>query len=193
MATHAILYIGESGFTGTLNPKPVTKRRPGRPRKAKTTMATTQTTPAVSSEPTVPTKNITLTVFDLATFDDVKLSKNITLPSKPTTLEEALAACGNDSAKLLDVIHEGLIAETVDRAREDMSGFMQEGEDGEDVPYTGAFADEKKSKLINNAVLALAKINGYGKTLAPTKKRELKDRAKNFLRENPAMLASLQS
>ncbi len=139
------------------------------------------------------TAKVQLTVFDLAKFDDVTLVKTVTLPGKPETLKAALEASGNDEAKLLELIHEGLKAEAKETARADMSGFMtipeEEGE--ESVPYTGAYADEAKGKLINAGILALAKMNGYTKSLDPKKKSELKDNAKAFLRANPAMLGGL--
>lgn len=144
--------------------------------------------------PTTATKKIQRTVFDLASFDDVKLVKSIPVPAKPTTLEEALAAVGNDSAKLLDVIHNGLVEAAVESARADISGFVIDDPDneGEPVPYTGAYANEEKVDKINKAVLALAKLNGFEKSLDPEKKRELKEAAREFLRSNPAMLASIQ-
>lgn len=142
---------------------------------------------------TQPTAKVQRTVFDLAIFDDQKLTKTITLPTKPSTLEEALAACGNDSAKLLDVIHEGLVAETKSAAYDNIEGFQVVNEDGTaGDAYTGKFADEEKGKLINNAILSLAKINGYDKSLSKEKKQALKEKATAFLRDNPAMLASLQ-
>ena len=204
MATHATLFIGPHELSNDYlsacfeqtrmeNLKPKAKRGPGRPRgttnKDKPTMATTQVTPA---ETAVATKDITLTVFDLATFDDVKLTKTVTLPTKPSTLEEALAACGNNAAKLLDVIHEGLISETVERERENMEGFFIDDDEETPTPYTGKFADSKKTKQINAAVLSLAKMNGFDKTASKEKKREIKDRMRGFLRENPAMLGSIQ-
>src|SRR5712671_6338838 len=115
---------------------------------------------------------VTTTVFDLTAFDDVKLTKTVTLPSAPTTLEEALAAVGNDKGKLLAVIHEGLIAAAKDHARADMSGWA----DAEtEEAYTGTYADEAKGKLINAAILSLAKMQGFSKTLEPAKKRDLKE------------------
>jgi hypothetical protein len=142
-----------------------------------------------------PTAKVTRTVFDLTAFDDVKLVKPaVVLPTKPSTLEEALAACGNDSAKLLDVIHEGLVSEAKSVAYDTIEGFQVVGEDGEaGEPYTGQFADDAKGKLINNAILAIAKINGFDKSLPKERKAALKDKATSFLRDNPAMLASLQS
>jgi hypothetical protein len=132
---------------------------------------------------------VTTTVFDLTAFDDVKLTKTVTLPTQPTTLEEALAAVGNDKGKLLDVIHEGLIAAAKDAARADMTGWN----DAEtDEAYTGTYADEAKGKLINAAILSLAKMQGFSKSLEPAQKRALKEKAAAFLRSNPAMLAGIQ-
>jgi hypothetical protein len=143
---------------------------------------------------TTPTARVQRTVFDLTAFDDVKLVKTINLPAKPASLEEALGAVGNDTEKLLTVIHEGLVAEAKSVASETMEGFQTLNEDGTPGDaYTGKFVDEEKGKLINNAILSIAKINGYEKSLAPEKKRALKDQATAFLRDNPAMLLSLQS
>lgn len=190
MTNHAIVLVGVPPFTTVQNPKP--KRRPGRPKKKDAnTMATTQAVPATETS-TQATAKVTRTVFDLQAFDDVKLSKTVTLPTKPTTLEEALTACGNDSEKLLDVIHEGLVAETKSAAYDEIEGFNVVSEDGVETPYIGKFADDAKGDLINKAILALAKINGYAKDLAPERKAELKKRATAFLRDNPAMLSSLQ-
>jgi hypothetical protein len=138
------------------------------------------------------TARVQNTVFDLAKFDDVTLYKVVELPSKPATLKDALEAAGNDESKLLDLIHEGLCAETKENARADMNGYKvvtDEG-DGEEL-YSGSYADEEKGKLINAGILAIAKMNGYTKSLAPEKKAEIKDKAKKFLRENPAMLGGI--
>lgn len=141
---------------------------------------------------TLQTAKVQLTVFDLAKFDDVTLVKTVTLPAKPETLADALAASGNDESKLLELIHEGLKAEAKENARNTMEGFLTVSEDGEPgEPYTGSYADEEKGKLINAGILALAKMNGYTKSLDPKKKAELKDNAKAFLRANPAMLGGL--
>ncbi len=162
------------------------KRKRGRPAKG-TQQMTPQTTETPKGNP------VTRTVFDLTAFDDIKLSKPFTPPAAPTTLEEALQAVGNDTSKLLAVIHEGLISEARATAYETMEGFMVVAEDGSATEaYTGKFADEEKGKLINNAILSLAKINGYDKSLPKEKKAALKEKATAFLRDNPAMLASLQ-
>ncbi len=140
------------------------------------------------------TAKVTRTVFDLTAFDDVKLVKPaVALPNKPTSIEEALAAVGNNAAKLLDVIHEGLVAEAKAVAYDNIEGFQVVNEDGSvGEVYTGKYADEDKGKLINNAILSLAKMQGYDKSLPPERKRELKEKATSFLRDNPAMLATIQ-
>lgn len=138
------------------------------------------------------TARVQNTVFDLAKFDDVTLYKVVNLPEKPATLKDALAAAGNDESKLLDLIHEGLCAETKENARNNMEGYKVVGDEGDSEEiYNGSYADEEKGKLINAGILAIAKMNGYTKSLAPEKKAEIKDRAKKFLRENPAMLGGI--
>ena len=136
------------------------------------------------------TKPVTRTVFDLASFDNITLTKVVTLPAAPSSLEEALQAVGNDKAKLLSVIYEGLCAETVETERADMSGYMTVAEEDEpSVPYTGTIATEEQGKQINATVLNFAKMNGFDKSLPKEKKRELKDAAKAALR--PILIASL--
>lgn len=151
-------------------------------------MSTTQTQPNATF-----TAKVQRTVFDLTAFDDVKLVKTVTLPNQPATLEEALAAVGNDREKLLAVIHEGLIAEAKSSAYDKMEGFSVVSEDGTEEPYNGRFADEEKGKMINGAILSLARLSGYSKDLPKEQKAALKEKATAFLRDNPAMLASLQS
>src|SRR4051812_33131412 len=93
------------------------------------------------------TKTTQRTVFDLQKFDDVKLVKEFAVPAKPTSLEEALAAVGNDQSRLLEVIHSGLTAAAANDAYNNIDGFKVVGEDGEaSEPYTGKFADEEMGK-----------------------------------------------
>lgn len=145
---------------------------------------------------------ITRTVFDLTAFADIQLTKDFTNPPKPETLEAAVAVVGNDTSKLLDLIHRGLIAEARDAAYQDISGFMVIPDEGDPVtPYNGKFAAVEVNdkgevtrdvpKLINNAILTLAKLQGYDKSLPKEKKDALKESATNFLRANPAMLSGL--
>jgi hypothetical protein len=146
--------------------------------------------------PTVETLKIQRTVFDLTAFDDVKLVKTIPAPTPVKSVEDALAACGNDVTALLAVINDGLKEKARDAAYEDISGFMVVDENGEttETPYTGTFADDKKSKLINLGVLGSAKMfaGGAWDSLSKEEKRAKKQMAVDMIRANPAMLASLQ-
>jgi hypothetical protein len=138
------------------------------------------------------TKKIQWTVFDLGTFDDVKLLKEVAMPDKPADLESAVNLIGNTD-RLLELIYTGMCDEATEQARKVVEGWKvadEDNEPGED--YTGKFADEAKGKLIGNAVLTLAKLNGYDKSLPKEKKDELKEKAKKFLRDNPAMIQGMQ-
>jgi hypothetical protein len=153
---------------------------------------TTETNEAASTNE-VATKSVQRTVFDLTAFDDLKLTKEVALPAKPTSIQEALAAVENSTPRLLEIIYEGLIADATSKAWDQIEGFHIVNEDGEAGElYTGKYADEAKGKLINAAILSLAKMQGYDKNLSREKKRELKEKATEFLRSNPAMLQSIQ-
>lgn len=131
---------------------------------------------------------ITRTVFDLKTFDDVKLTKPFPLPEKPTSVSAALALVGNDETALLDLIYKGVVSKARDAAYESLQGFLTV-EDNE--PYTGQCADEETGKKIDNAILALAKVNGYSKDLPKEKKDAIKAEVASFLRANPGMLKGI--
>lgn len=138
---------------------------------------------------------ITRKVFDLATFDDVNLSKPFTLPTKFTSVQDALQAFDNNTDKLLSIIYAGMTADKRDSEYKDISGFYVVGEDGKptDTPYTGKFAEDEQAKLIGSAVLTFAKLQSGGKwdSLKKEQKDALKASAITFMRSNPALLASL--
>lgn len=143
-----------------------------------------------------PKKTVQMTVFDLVKFDSVKLAKEFTIPAKPTTLEEALAAVGNDAVKLLDVIHEGLISEATDAAKSTIEGFHTLEDESKltdsstwGAAYAGPYADEQKEKAINLAILNIAKAGGFDKSLPLEVRNKLKADAMEFIRANPAMIA----
>lgn len=131
---------------------------------------------------------VTRTVFDLATFDDVKLTKPFPLPEKPATVADALALVANDESRLLDLIYKGVVSAARDAAYNSLTGFLTV-EDNE--PYTGQCADEETGKKIDNAILALAKVNGYSKDLPKEKKDAIKAEVASFLRANPGMLKGI--
>lgn len=145
--------------------------------------------------PVVENLKVTKTVFDLQKFDDVKLVKEVPAPAKPGSLKEASEMLNNDTEKLLNIIYAGLVEDARENAQKDMSGFKVYDEDKEEKDfetYNGTFADEEKGKLINAAVLSLAKMQGYEKGKSREEKAALKEKAREFLRSTPAMLASIQ-
>lgn len=143
------------------------------------------------------TKDVTKTVFDLSIFDDVKLTKSVQLPTPVTSVEQALAAVGNDSAALLAVINDGLAERAIETAKKDMSGFQVAEEIGDFKAgqiYEGKFAEGDKSKQLNASVLNLAKaMNSSWDTLSADAKRTAKAAVSEMLRRNPAFLAGLQA
>lgn len=136
---------------------------------------------------------ITRKVFDLATFDDVNLEKDFVPPAAPTDLASALSAVNHDETKLLALIYKGLVSEARDAQYLDLKDFKVIGEDGErGEVYTGKFAEGDVSKLINGAILTMAKLQAGGAWDSKSKeeKKALKEKAADFIRSNPAMLSS---
>src|SRR5450756_251874 len=177
-AQSSIIYIG-----GMLDPPPTVRRRrgPGRPRKGmENQMSTTVVTP--KSNP------ITRTVFDLESFDDVKLTKPFNPPTAPSSVEEALQVCGNDAQKLVGLIYAGMVAEARNTAYDSIEGFVTVvGE----KPYTGKYADGAAGLKISAAILGLAKALGYSKSKTPEQKAAAKAKAADAIRSNPAILADI--
>ena len=169
--------------------------RRGRPKKDKTM------TPTTNEDKQKPIKTAQVTVFDLLSFDDVKLFRHFfpdDLPKMPTTVHEALALVDNDTAKLLGLIHQGLIDQAIEEAKKDLSTFFVAGEPDEDgktpepTLYTGTPVSEEKGKSINAMVLNFAKTAfGYRKDAGKEKKREAKEKAAQLIRDTPAILKSL--
>lgn len=154
---------------------------------------TEQTTDA--KLPKVPT--ITRTVFDLDSFEDVELLKEV--PFTPAaTVEEALARVGGDSAKLLEAVNDGLLADAKRVAAHDNSiPWLQDVEDenGKIVRenFDGTIAD---SKVVNGMVLNMAKaVYGYNKAAAAKDKagkQAAKQAAMAFIAGNETIKAGLK-
>ena len=152
-------------------------------------MSTTQT----NVVPSTVTRKVTMTVFDLQAFDDVKLVQDVVMPTKPESIEQALEAVGNDKGALLQVIYDGLCEKTIEDARQHPETFSVVDEEGKagDL-YTGTPVSEEKGKAINLSVLNLAKAMGYDKSLPLAKRNELKKQAFDALKGNPSLIAMLQ-
>lgn len=146
-------------------------------------MATTQNSPQGRFERT------TKTVLDLSTFENVTLIRNVTLPERPTTLNEAMTLVQNNTERLMDLIDKGLRDEAIEQARSQPDGwFKSEGNQKFGESYQGNFADDDKTDNINLMILNLAKAGGYNQDLTKEQKKAIKDQAKAFIRANPAMI-----
>lgn len=144
-------------------------------------------------------KRIQKTVFDLGTFSNVTLYKDVTLPKKPGSIQEAIASVGNNQEALMDLIFEGLKAKVLAESSDDMTGFCKgTGDYPLDMKnplgevYSGASASKEKKDLINSAVLGIAKMLGYSSENTSEKNAELKAQAMTIVRGNPVMMKSLQ-
>lgn len=139
---------------------------------------------------------VTREVFDLDTFDEVKLGKEYEF-TPVTTIEEALAALGNDSAKLLEVLNDGMREEMRSQVRATSDGWRtfaldNDGEPTEDLngEFAGTPADMKS---VNALVLTLAKtVFGFSKELTKEQKRAAKESAKEMVKSNDAIKAGLR-
>jgi hypothetical protein len=133
---------------------------------------------------------IQMTVLDLATFDDVKLEKDLTF-EPVNSVQEAQAKLGGDSAKLIAVINDGLEQEARRAQRKDPSGYMLLDKDGKRVDASNV--QPANSKVVNACVLNLAKsVFGLKKEMTTDKKNEIKDKTRDFIKSNPVILAGLK-
>jgi len=143
----------------------------------------------------VPTIN--RTVFDLDSFEDVYLTKEV--PFTPAaSVEEALKRLGGDSAKLLEAVNDGLLADAKRVAAHDTSiPWMQETEQEDGTTkreqFSGTVAD---SKIVNGMVLNLAKsVYGYNKAAAAKDKagkQKAKEAAMAFIAGNEVIKNGLK-
>lgn len=144
-------------------------------------------TPTASEAKTIPLQS---TVFNLDTMEDVLLFKEVSF-APVTSTKEALERLGNDAAKFLAVINEGLESETRRAAKGDSSiPWLTEDEEGNRSEFVGTPAD---SKAVNSLVLTLAKtIFGYSKDADADKKRAAKQNAFEMIKTNDAIRAGLK-
>jgi hypothetical protein len=147
--------------------------------------------------PKVEVPRINRNVFDLDSFDYVDLFKNVPF-QKAVSVEEALTRLGGDSAKLLEAVNDGLLAEAKRVASHDNSiPWMQDVEDetGKTVAeeFAGTVAD---SKTVGGMVLNLAKsVYGYNKAAAAKDKAgkaKAKEQAMAFIAGNEVIKNGLK-
>lgn len=129
-------------------------------------------------------------IFNLDTMDELTLVK-VGSFEPATTSEEALKRCGNDSAKLLAIINEGLEAEAGRAMVTDSSvPWQQEDEEGKLSAFEGTPAN---MKMVNGLILNLAKsIFKFNKDMNKEQKRAAKDKAIDFIRANDTIKQGLK-
>jgi hypothetical protein len=145
-------------------------------------------------------KRIQKTVFDIGTFKNVTLYKDVEQPKKPADLKEAQQMVGGSTEALLSLIYTGLVAKTNEDAQKDISGFhyckadypLDPKRPPLDEPYTGAYADGDKKATINQTILSMAKMMGYSQGNSDEANAKAKEQAMEIIRQNPVMLKSLQ-
>lgn len=140
------------------------------------------------------------TVFDLDSRGEVDVVKVGTF-TPVATMHEFTARLGNDSAKILAVVNDGLEAyEREQIAANNELPWSIEDEEGKLTPFSGTLLSEEKSKQLSANVLSMAKmLFGYAKDMVTgdaTKnreaKREAKAKAAEMLLANPAVIEALK-
>lgn len=96
--------------------------------------------------------------IDLATFEDIKLYKDVAPIPPVTSAQDALTRLDNDHAKFLSIIHAGLQAEAVENARSSDAGWLKIDENGKDTDeeFAGTLVS---GEILNPVVLTMSRIN----------------------------------
>lgn len=133
-------------------------------------------------------------VFDIDEFDNMTLVQEVPAPSI-TSLQDALAAVGNDESKLIELLKIGFEDKLREETRAKSEGWhtFKKNADGEDTieingPYTGTAADDSR---VTALVLSMAK-NMYANLYA-TDRKAAKDKARELIKNTPAIRQDLVS
>ncbi len=137
------------------------------------------------------------TIFDLDTMEEILLVKSVPDFKEAENSNEVLARVGNDTAKMLKLLNDGLRLaerEQVATGSDPWHTFVvnDEGEYTDEVngPFTGTIAD---SKAVNALKLTLAKtVFGFNKNMSKDEKATAKDSALEMIKTTPAIKAGLQ-
>lgn len=129
-------------------------------------------------------------IFDLDTFEEVTVQVSGSFHPVSST-QEALQRVGNDSAKFLELVNEGLRAEAQRELRQSITGWKLLDEDGQPSgEFTGTIADVK---AVNALVLTLAKtVFGYSKDLSADAKAQAKANAMGMIKNTAAIRDGLK-
>ena len=145
--------------------------------------------------PTTETKSIvkilTKNVFDLATFDNVKVGIEFTPTPALSTMQDALAYLGNDESKIVAAINK-LKVEGEEKAALDqpISAFHSFVDDEDESKGLNGPANvvEAHEDTVNTAVLNIAKqVYGYQRGLGSEHNKAARQKAIDYIRANPAV------
>ena len=154
----------------------------------------TPTTQAAAADGTKELR-VSKSVFDLDSRGEVDVVKIGTF-APVANMHEFTSRLGNDSAKILAVVNDGLEAyEREQLAANDSIGWSVEDEEGKLSPFSGTLLTEEKSKQLSANVLNMAKmLFGYAKDMVGGReaKREAKAKAAEMLLSNPAVVEALK-
>lgn len=130
------------------------------------------------------------TIFDLAVMEEVTLAKEVDYTPVEST-QEALQRLEGNAGKFLEIINEGLRAETRRQAGSDPADWRTLTDEGEvNGPFSGVVAD---IKAVNALVLTLAKtVFGYSKEMDKASKRTAKDSALSMIKNTEAIKEGLK-
>ncbi len=164
----------------------------GKPHRRKNVTPTTQneTTPTG-----VKPLEVSRSVFDLDSKDDVTVVK-IGSFTPVSTMAEFTARLGNDAAKILSVVNEGLEAYDREVLANNDQPWQVKAEDGTLSNFSGTLLNEEGSKFFAASVLNFAKmVFKYSKDMAGGKeaKRKAKEQAADVLLSNPATIEALKT
>lgn len=134
-------------------------------------------------------------VFDLDTFDDVTLVKEVEF-TPIASLKDALAMVGGDESKLMDLLNVGMEDKAREVARMDSNGWrtFKKSADGDDTAeingeFSGTPVDDTDVKAL---VLTIAKTTGtYGTT--PESRKAAKEAARSIIKNTPVLREGLRT
>lgn len=133
-------------------------------------------------------------VFDIDLFDNITLVQEVPAPII-SSLQDALAAVGNDESKLVELLKIGFEDKLREETRDKADGWhrFKQNADGEDTievngAYTGTAADDSR---VTALVLSMAK-NMYA-SLYATDRKAAKDKARELIKNTPAIRQDLVS
>lgn len=132
------------------------------------------------------------TVFDLDSFEEVKLVKVPPKMAEVASIDEFLARVGNDSAKALKIINDGLEDAYRKEFAEDPNQPWHTFGDEDEVngEFSGTIAEPK---AVNSLVLTLAKtVFGFSKDMTKEQKKAAKASAVEMIKGNEAIKDGLR-